>query len=195
MCTRIFVIIIVSSFSYFIFCLCTRAGIQFEWWFYAQSDFILSEVVLFSFYLQWYTSSISIIISSNSNTTQRPNALRCECQNIYPVLWFVHMPDNDSFGHRLQANAHTHNDIDINIARLDCSFSFHVIWLFHVRIHGQSEYILYLLFPLNKSAPASFSSLFVCLCFFFFVFFVTSLAGISIESLHFSPCTLQMKCK
>lgn len=63
---------------------------------------------------------------------------------------------------------HTHNDIDINIARLDCSFSFHVIWLFHVRIHGQSEYILYLLFPLNKSVPASFSSLFV---FFFFCFF------------------------
>lgn len=68
-------------------------------------------------------------------------------------------------------HTHTHNDIDINIAHLDCSFSFHVIWLFHVRIHEQSEYILYLLFPLNKSAPASFSSLFVCFCFFFLLFF------------------------
>lgn len=33
-------------FSYFICCLCVvEPRIQFEWWFYAQSDFILSEVV------------------------------------------------------------------------------------------------------------------------------------------------------
>lgn len=68
--------VVVSVISYSVSVVKPR--IQFEWWFYAQSDFILSEVVLFSFYFiflhfEWLskTGSSSSIITRTTRKLSR----------------------------------------------------------------------------------------------------------------------------
>lgn len=109
---------VVFFFSYFIFCLCSRAGIQFEWWFYAQSDFILSEVVLFCSFGYFFLSSFHFdddqpAASACTSSSSSSSSWWCLYSSMFIgfCVWFAHMPDNDSFGHRLQAYERKKNNI------------------------------------------------------------------------------------
>lgn len=96
-CTRIFVIIIVSSFLVISYSQRhgNRAGIQFEWWFYAQSDFILSEVVLYSFSFYFNDHQYQCHGQQQhrhkqhkmSNSLHHHQTAHRTPENVYPVLW------------------------------------------------------------------------------------------------------------
>lgn len=169
---------------YFIFCLCSRAGIQFEWWFYAQSDFILSEVVLFSFYSEWYIQQQQ---QHQPPSRKEPNAFLYIFFLFF--LFLIHATASKMFIQFCNA-IRTHAPTMIHLVT-DCkhtqniylklfeslfgfSFSFFDADFREIRFWAPAEcYTLDLRFPLNKSTRARltefffFYSEFVCVFRFY----------------------------